>query len=185
MTLYELLKKYKKKQPDLKIKIGANNGNSFFYMGTVQDMFDGLAQYDKACQKHIIYMKMLAEDAVNEMLENPLTLVSYAKLEMGKARPNLTYKGYEKSAELWFKSLTSKLAALETKKMRCRDYVVLRNRKVLDAKMADPAIDPGVLRIQVEGYEYGRFWELNDSKEFPVIAFSSANGHGDGAGDDE
>lgn len=164
MKLIELLQTLDPEQP---IKIGAKDGSSFFYVGTPADMlatFDTSSkrygEYDmviyKSYEKAIKRYEMEASEAYDNAMK-------YAQ-EHGA---ELTAKGFKRALRTIFNSDTSKaILKVEDKLAKAtahqRKTKSMQGRDVMDSFKADKVVDDA-LAIIVEGFEYGRYWTMDEA----------------------
>ena len=154
MKLIELLQSL---EPDRLIKIGAQDGTGFFYVGNPADMLATFDSENKRIGEYDMLIYASNENAIAKLKEQ--ISVMYANLaeqfkdagdipaiiravfRSGKAKDILRNENrYEK--------------AVTQQKMTKS----LMDREVMDSFESDPIADENVYAIIVEGYEFGKFW---------------------------
>ena len=154
MKLIELLQSL---EPDRLIKIGAQDGTGFFYVGNPADMLATFDSENKRIGEYDMLIYASNENAIAKLKEQ--ISVMYANLaeqfkdagdipaiiravfRSGKAKDIIRNENrYEK--------------AVTQQKMTKS----LMDREVMDSFEADPIADENVYAIIVEGYEFGKFW---------------------------
>lgn len=142
MKLAELLDQL---DPDTRVKIGAVNGSSYFYLGSPSDFTRHYAYYN-AC------VTSAARRAVDIAEREVLAL---------RASKERTKRIKELRAQ--------KEAKLLRAQSRYDTMTHIKDRDVVDWWESDETIEDNVTAIRVEGYEVGRFWCFADSKILPAV----------------
>ena len=164
MKLIELLETLDPEQP---IKIGAKDGSSFFYVGTPADM---LATFDTSSKRYgeydmVIYRSY--ERAIKNYEIEANVAYDNAMKDAEKRGAELTAKGFKKALRLIFNSDASKaILKIEDKLAKTtahqRQTKSMQDREVMDSFKADKVVDD-CLAIIVEGFEYGRYWTMDEA----------------------
>lgn len=176
----ETLKKtLRKLDPGQKIKVGAKEATSFFYVGTVDDLLDNIQVYNAYCKLHIEKTRKRAEDLLKSTIANYPTLADYAKSECLMTKPRLNYDGYIKVVNEWFNSVKKLNERKERKSVWDNEFIKLPDREVLEVAMCDPTSDYNVMRIIIRGHEYGKYWTADEAPKIPSCAFAIFDEQGD------
>lgn len=164
MKLIELLQTLDPEQP---IKIGAKDGISFFYVGTPADM---LATFDTSSKRYgeydmVIYRSY--ERAIKNYEIEANVAYDNAMKDAEERGAELTAKGFKKALRLIFNSDASKaILKIEDKLAKTtahqRQTKSMQDREVMDSFKADKVVDD-CLAIIVEGFEYGRYWTMDEA----------------------
>lgn len=164
MKLIELLQGLDPEQP---IKIGAKDGSSFFYVGTPADM---LATFDTSSKRYgeydmVIYRSY--ERTIKNYEIEANAAYENAMKDAEKRGAELTAKGFKKALRIIFNSDASKaILKVEDKlakaKAHQRQTKSMQDREVMDYFKADKVVDDA-LAIIVEGFEYGRYWTMDEA----------------------
>lgn len=176
----ETLKKtLRKLDPEQKIKVGAKEATSFFYVGTVDDLLDNIQVYNAYCKLHIEKTRKRAEDLLKSTIANYPTLADYAKSECLMTKPRLNYDGYIKVVNEWFNSVKKLNERKERKSIWDNEFIKLPDREVLEVAMCDPTSDYNVMRIIIRGHEHGKYWTSDEAPKIPSCAFAIFDEQGD------
>lgn len=164
MKLIELLETLDPEQP---IKIGAKDGSSFFYVGTPADM---LATFDTSSKRYgeydmVIYRSY--ERAIKNYAVESNAAYENAMKDAAERGAELTAKGFKKALRIIFNSDAAKvIRKVEDKLAKTtanqRQTKSLKDREVMDSFIADKVVDD-CLAIIVEGFEYGRYWTMDEA----------------------
>lgn len=138
--------------PDLQLKVGAKNGNGFFYCGTVADFKKNMDEYSEKCRDFVI-----------QVLRNAQVRMIQAKHD-AQTHPEKVDKKFE-----------AELARLERSFEKARNavtfFIPLDQRCVHDLFVADSVADePDLLIMIVEGSERGAYWTMEEAIGKPYFA---------------
>ena len=144
MRLSEFLKTL---PTDKHIKIGANDGSNYFYVGNPADMLATFRKKNKCYQQ---YDKMIFDAAEH--------LVSKIEAEI-----KLLYSGFARQeSETVRKTIIERIVNADKRyreALEKRDKIVpLAEREIFRTFEADEIVDEGTTAIIVYGTEFGRFW---------------------------
>lgn len=166
--LIEVLSKTKHKY----VKLGAENGNGFFYAGKVNTLLKDTYKVDKVCH-------LAAKKAVTKYTNQLDRLCRYypapgeyaMTLIKNNAADEISAEHYLKFLDKHFNKIKSTSAALGTAKDMLEHYKCLESRKVIRCEEANDTVDEDCLVIIVEGYERGKYWMLNEAEPGKEIGF--------------
>lgn len=167
-----------------KIKIGAENGSSFFYVGVVEDLLNNLSQYDEKDHKHYDDRVNNVERRLQVALNKDTSYSGFAKRQYNdwknkKRKPifdvdsyNVFLKKHSESIQKLFESLVKeKTIRFERKKLGVRE--------VINTFVADTNVEPVMcIVIIIEGDECGVFWDTNESPN-SQMSFGTSDSEGD------
>lgn len=163
MTLIEFLGQ---QDPEQRVKLGAKDGNSFFYCGTVKDLIQRQGDYDEIIYNHWAR----AVSKIWKALENAYSdaSASVSKVKYPFYRPEFE-EALKKLARadggkelLWLIKAEQKYDKYSDRKNTTKP---LGDREVVDSFMADDVADEGILAIMVEGAENGQAWVYAEGKK--------------------
>ena len=163
-----------------KIKIGADNGSSFFYVGTVEDFTANESKYEQADISYYDNCVKSAEDNLDALLNADTSFSGYAKAQYRKwvtvsARPNFSTSAYSVFLENHAHQLMVKFDSLIKERKNRLERLVLMERPVTQKFNADITVEPdGVIVLSVKGNEIGAFW-TTDEADGPQIKFGRNN----------
>ena len=173
-----LKRKLRELEPDQKIKVGTNGSSAYFYVGTAGDMLKNMQAYNAYCKLFIERCRRRAENNLKNALDRWFSPAEYAKVEIMTSKPVLTSEGYLKALNMWFKNVERLNETKKVREERDENYVKLDEREVVEAEMADPTVDYGVMRIIISGYELGKYWITCEAKKLPSCSFGNDD-HGE------
>lgn len=162
---------------DTKIKVGANNGSGYFYVGTVGDFLDNSEKYDQADVSYFDNRVKRANDNLEMMLNADTSFSGFAKKQYRKwentaTRPNFSTDAYDLFLRSHSDQLFKKFRTYINERKYRADRTPLMSRCITNSFYADKVVEPaGVIVIQIEGRESGQFWTM-DEAEWPEIKFS-------------
>lgn len=162
--------------PAREIKIGAENGSSYFYAGTVADIIENGPLYSR---KLLNYAKLLSTNAsadLEQTLRNPPTLQRYALIQIKAQSPDYTYDGFKAMASIWLKTVRKRIENKTRRERQYREYVDLFSRTVHKSFDADAIAGEDATVIIVEGFEYGQYWTTGDANGHCSLGLSMYNG---------
>lgn len=169
-----------------KIKIGAANGSSFFYCGTVEDFTANADKYEELNISHWDIRVDRANDKLDKELNEDTSYSGYTKAQFRRwkstnTRPNFTMDGYEHFLKDHAKLLEQKFQTLINERKGRADRVALMSRVVTDSFLANTTIEPDETRvIMVEGTERGAFWTTSEAGE-PTMRYGGNNDDSEGS----
>lgn len=163
---------------DTQIKVGAQNGSGFFYIGTVGDFLDNSEKYEQA---DISYFDNRVKRA-NENLESTLNADTsysgfakkqYRKWENTGTKPIFSTDAYNQFLCGHASQLLKKFQTFINERKYRGERTPLMSRKVTDFFAADKVAEPeDVLVIQIEGRESGQYWTFDEAESIPAVKFS-------------
>lgn len=174
----ERLKKFLEKQErETKIKIGADNGSSWFYVGTVGDFLDNEETYEEKDISYFDNRVNSASDNLDIALNADTSYSGYAKQQYRQwknksTRPNFTVQGYNTFLEYTAKQMTIKFQSFVKERTIRAERLPIMSREIVETRKADRVADPGVLNILITGYEKGAFW-VTEEADGPTVKFGS------------
>ena len=150
MIIEDIIKDY---PDDYALKIGAKDGNGYFYFGTVSDWRENQKEYSDILKANHIVRRDKARETCEEAIQEFC-------FDVAKHYHNGSIsKVYMKSIEGAF-SRISKLVNTKTNAERRVDiFIPLNERIVVEYWEADIAVDEDCLVILVKGTEAGKFWD--------------------------
>lgn len=160
-------------EPDKRIKVGAADGTSYFYIGTPADMIEKMEQY--ALQLNINSAETVQRAAL-----------SYKRAASAKILPcdyfmeNMEDEKMQFSLEQYIKFLNAHIRLMNRKKNRYHrkkqlreQYVALPDRKIVDSFDCDPTADENIFAILVEGDETGKYWGAFEAEYIPTCKLTT------------
>lgn len=183
-----IMQAIKKLPHDRILKIGAESGTSFFFVGTKKDFVMNIDKYSEALRKDAEEKKKKAKMALDSYLKKPVGIEVYIRENMNREQQ----KGFDlDSIKSWF-SWESYIEWLEGKLDKCKtkyasyvkrcveakEFAPLNLRKVIEVRDADEIIEPsGATIIIITGYENGAYWTSDETNGIPLSV--SVDGYGD------
>lgn len=159
-----------------KIKVTSEEGSSFWYIGTVEDMQEKLSDYTYLCRVEEEQSGTNAKKRLTRLLNNPPNPVNYVKAELEKRNPNPSKEAYLASLDGWFRAVVVAKNYVDETDQRLRKFASLGFRKVVDVARCDRTEDPGYLRVTVDGFETGAYWTSDEALELPACRFRMTGG---------
>ena len=169
MTILSLLKNY---DNDMGMKVGAYDGNGFYYIGTVGDFAENIIEYDNAVKDRAVKQVKKSEKALKETLSSAPKLEDYAKEQLKKDIKDLTFMGFQVEVEIWFHDVEVKQKTLAKREERLKSFIHLAHRNVRDYAMCDTGVEENCLRVLLDGHENGAFWMMNEATP-PSLRFAT------------
>lgn len=178
MTFEEALEKYK---PNTKIKIGADDGTGFFYVGTVGDIVDGMSKFEKI--DHAYYKNRLksARQEFASEVNRDVSIMAYAKNVFNRVNANksignpFSEEDYQRFVAHHFKLLNAKYKTKLEEEEANNNYIPLSRRTVSGTFKAAKPVDDNVTVIMVSGYEKGAYWTYDEAESAPSMKFAGNN----------
>lgn len=161
---------------DRRLKLGAHNGSSFFYVGTVADVRENMDIYSRKLRNYARMQLINAQADLEQKLRNPPTLQRYAMAQVKTEKPDWTIDGFHAQAAGWLRDVKKRTANLNMADRQYRAFVDLPIREVLSHFDADPLVDTDTTVIIVEGFEKGRYWTASESNGRCSLGISMHNG---------
>lgn len=164
-----------------RIKVGAENGSGFFYMGTVGDFLDNSEKYEQADITYFDNRVKRADDNLEAMLNADTSYSGYAKKQYRKwentgMRPNFTVDSYDVFLRGHAMQVLKKFQTFISERQYRAARTPLMSRQVTDFFGADKVAEPeDVLVIQIEGRESGQYWTFDEAESIPALKFSGNN----------
>lgn len=168
-----------------RIKIGAENGTSFFYCGTIEDLLFKIDDYSLICRQNARKEVAEANNRLSRLINNPPTIERFVKRELRKPIPAVSIENYNLYVEMYLKIINRTLNSIDTKKFRLSTFEPLDKREVIEVREADPAVDEDVIILIVSGYEVGSYWTTDECDENTNISFQNDYIDQDTEDDDE
>ena len=166
--LLQLLKSTKHKS----VKIGAENGTGFFYVGSVDNFITNIERVDAACHMAADHRVRNCKTRMERLLKNCPTPGMFSARLLAKGRVNeITAEGYNSLLNEYF----GKVRSLDEETKRAEEllehYTTIELRTVVTCFEADPDVDEDCLVIIIEGWELGKYWMLEEAKEGEEVSF--------------
>ena len=162
--------------PARPIKIGADDGSSFFYAGTAGDVLENGDLYSRKLRN---YARLLATNAnadLEQSLRNPPTLQRYALAQIKSGDPDYSYDGFKAAATAWLREVRRRMDNKTKREQQNREFTDLLSRKVFQRFEADAIAGEDATVIIVQGYEYGMYWTHGDAHGRCSLGISMHNG---------
>ena len=161
MTLYELLATL---DGEKKIKVGAVNGSSYFYVGTAGDLYTNFTDYADRVRKETDRKITVAERAYRQFKRrDPGSLANYFHMKEKSGHPVDTVgDDFVYFLQAVARSGKIRKDAVKEAHENKKKYIPLRKRTVIRSFEASPIVDEGVLCIHIEGKEKGQFWVCSE-----------------------
>ena len=172
-----LKERLQKMPPDKPIKVGCNDGSSYFYGGTAGDMLDNMEQYALNMELASVDAVTRAVTAYRQAANAKILPVDYCIGLMDEKDPEYTLNAYKKFLESYFRNVERRKSYLDTARYRRDRFIPLPDREVTDCFEADAIVDEGVTAIMVEGTEFGKFWCTDEAAELPCMKLMSETAH--------
>lgn len=166
---------------DTRIKVGAQNGSGFFYMGTVGDFLDNSEKYEQADISYYDNRVKRADDNLQAMLNVDTSFSGFAKKQYRKwenagVRPNFSTDAYNLFLRGHAEQLVKKFQSYINERKYRGERTPLMNRKVTDFFAADKVVEPeDVLVLKIDGRESGQYWTFDEAESTPAIKFNGNN----------
>lgn len=165
MTLMEQIRQL---TPETVIKIGANFGRGYFWIGKAGDLdLDGITN---KIRRNLTERRLNKEREIKHMLETAPNFTDFAKAELKKPEPRLTKAAFEEQLDIWLFELKKANVMLNVLKSRIDIFEPLEAREVIECVESDPAADPGVIRILIKGKEEGEMWYKDEAQQLPEFS---------------
>lgn len=148
---------------DRRLKLGAHNGSSFFYVGTVADVRENMDLYSRKLRNYAKMQLINAKADLEQKLRNPPTLQRYAMAQVKTEKPDWTIDGFHAQAAGWLRDVKRLAGNLDKADRQYKAFADLPIREVLSHFDADPLVDTDTTVIIVEGFEKGRYWTASES----------------------
>lgn len=177
-----IMQAIKKLPHDRILKIGAESGTSFFFIGTKKEFVMNIDKYSEALKKDAEEKKKKARMSLDSYLKKPVDLESYVRENMNRERQKGLKDFDADGIKKWF-NFDSFMDWLENKLNQCKakytsyikrcveveEFVPLDLRKVVDMRDADELIEPyGATIIILTGYENGAYWTSDETNGIPL-----------------
>ncbi len=165
----KLFEKLEQMPAETKIKVGAKDGRSYFYIGTVGDLNERMDEVSDRIRKNLSLRKRSCKARITSMLENPPALSTWAKLELNKDDPKLNPGEFEHFVGTWMYSL--KRAEILWRRLVARQtrFTPISEREVLEWELADTAVEDNVFRVILPGKEEGLYWSTDEAPSIPIV----------------
>lgn len=138
----------KKVAPDYPIKLAANDGSQFFFIGTASELEEKAAELEKTSAEAIAVKVNNTVKAISETLKS-----LGENLKKHKKDPKQS-KHLAQEALKKVKSINKRLIKLcDTEEI----FFPLMDRKITDIFKADPIVDESIV-VYVDGIEVGSMW---------------------------
>lgn len=148
---------------DRRLKLGAHNGSSFFYVGTVADVRENMDLYSRKLRNYARMQLINAQADLEQKLRNPPTLQRYAMAQVKTEKPDWTIDGFKAQAAGWLRDVKRMTANLNKSDRQYDAFADLPIREVLSHFDADPQVETDTTVIIVDGFEKGRYWMGSES----------------------
>lgn len=149
------------------IKLGADCGSGFFYVGSVELLNENAEEYDQQLKAAARNSAAVHKKSRDSMASNPPTLTSYVMEELHEDKPMPSFHDYMKSVAAWMKACVKKEEAYRAAIDRAENFQCLMKREVIRIQEADKIADEGVLIIVVRGGERGKYWISGEANGEP------------------
>ena len=198
---HTLLEKLNELDDGMKLKVGAVNGTSYFYCGTVGEFKARVGEYSRKGEK--IYRDS-AERAQTEMdnviRDRPKIPSGFANIldkrfidvldevyecATSEVRSPMQLRMVRYVAELgvWARKADAVRRRMKTSKALLGVWIPYEERKVSTWFMADATVEPEeTVIVQIDGHECGEYWLISDAdgkKHFSIKAIGTSEGEGD------
>lgn len=141
-----------------KVKIGADDGSSFFYIGDAATLLEHADRFSSQLWKYVNHrVKNAAENLRMHEKSNPTPLDYAKKYRDGDAQ------GYVLYVNQWLKEYRAKVRYLESKSDYVKHFVPLFDREVISTKQAEP-FDSDYAIVIIEGDEVGALWTSDEGE---------------------
>ena len=157
------------------IKIGAKGGDSFFYIGTVQDFLIGIKSHEIEVRNHANKVLDLADSNLKALLRNYPTPEKYAKKVLNRDIEKLTAESFVSELNAWCYAVRKAKRLVDERKSHCEKIIPLSKRCVIEAADSGVPREDGAKRILIEGNERGAFWMISEAqktKRLGTVCFS-------------
>jgi hypothetical protein len=149
-----------------KIKIGAEDGSSYFYVGTAEDFRENMDKYEKMDMDYYDNKVNRTKERFEELLNTDTSFSGYAKKQykafvLAGSQPNFTMSGYTAYLTQHAKKTSACFSALKEERKRRADRVPLPIREVVEVFEADKVVDDCMV-IKISGDEIGTFWTTDE-----------------------
>lgn len=141
------------------VKIGTEDGATFFYCGTSEDLLENETHYSIRFSKFTQNKLTNAERELTAKLEAEPSRRKYVVLGVDD-RP--TEEGFRGWCEIWFAGVRKAKNRVEKWQERIRTFVNLFQREVVDVRKAT-AYETDCTIIVIQGYEPGAFWTTDEA----------------------
>lgn len=148
---------------DRRLKLGAHNGSSFFYVGNVADCRENIDLYSRKLRNYARLQLINAQADLEQKLRNPPTLQRYAMAQVKMEKPDWSIDGFKAHAAGWLRDVKRTSANLNKSDRQYDAFTDLPIREVLSQFDADPQVETDTTVIIVQGFEKGRYWTAAES----------------------
>lgn len=163
--------------PQEKIKIGANKGNEFFYVGTAEDFLLRLTDYEEGnvtyYDKRVNRIKSKLLSALNKDTSfSGWSKTQFKQWEMKGSTPIFGVDAYNAFLKSHSALITKMFDQVKVEKQNRFLRKPLPIRQVSEHFTADHAVEHDkVIVIMIEGKEKGAFWGLYETDGTPQIGY--------------
>ena len=169
MIISDIIKDYPE---DYNLKIGAHDGNGYFYCGTIADWKQHGGEYSESLKDLVRSRYLKSKDNCKTLIMNLCKDVVRSS-EDGK----MEVDDYTESLENRLVNISKAINSRNNSKKRLDNYISVNNRVVMEHFEADLAIEyPECLVILVKGTESGKFWDCDEDTGCHLGINSAAEG---------
>lgn len=161
-------------ETEQKIKIGAEDGVSFYYGGTVGNLLEKQTQYAAALRKHSADCVKRAKERLRAEVTRSVTPEAFLTRELREKHPAISFNDYRAWLSHHFDVVASRKQLFEEQQEKHSHFVELMERQVVSKKKAETTVDEDTLIVITEGSEHGTLWMLNEITE-PGLCLQSAD----------
>ncbi len=141
------------------LKIGANNGNGYFYCGTISDWVQNCDEYSEKLKEVALRRCNRSRNTCNNAIRNLLRDIKEYYELTGKSLPD----DYIDSLDIYILNIAKMVNTKNNSKNRFNNYIPVKEREVINYFEADLAVEyPECLVILVKGTESGKFWDITE-----------------------
>lgn len=159
---------------DYNLKVGAIDGSTFFYLGTVSDLRGKM----ESRSEELMQMTIQARDKATKRTEASRRTYQKLALQLAQRMEEAGLTNEEQTT--WRTSLKNQrrlinqLESLATAARKAAlEFKPLSRRVVLEAYMATHEIDPQTIIVIVTGCEIGKYWVREEAPTTPIICINS------------
>ena len=165
MKIEDVIKDYPE---DYNLKIGAHDGNGYFYCGTVSD-------WRQNCDEYSEILKQFIRSRYNKSRENCATMIRNLCKDI--LSDNNTSDEYTMALENRIVNISQAIKSKNNSKNRLANYIPVKDRVVMDYFDADLAVEyPECLVILIKGTESGKFWDNTEATDTHIGINTAAEG---------
>ena len=169
-----------------RVKVGAEDGNGYFYCGTAEHLLAHLDEYSAEMEAYFRNLRDTAqeelEDLKNRPPKEPTDWRALKRQSAGKVIAEIIERAHEGEQtgqdRLILKYLaevgryTTKMQQVHEKLARAQklaeDFVPLGDRQISEQFQANPVAEPlPVTVLKVRGVEGGKYWTVDEAKDKP------------------